>query len=77
MNASTHENQGHRFRTHLAAIVSSTELLQHYGPHLSALEQDNLLGEIREAAEQMRRMLDQPNAPAFVARQAAAANEPA
>jgi hypothetical protein len=51
--------KGHRFRTHLATIVSSVELLQHYAAQCTQAERDALLREIGAAAGRMREMLDE------------------
>jgi hypothetical protein len=51
--------KGHRFRTHLATIVSSVELLEHHAAQCTQAERDALVREIGAAAERMRDMLDE------------------
>jgi len=48
----------HEFRTPLAAILSSAELLQHYGERLPAEEKLELAGSIGQAVRRMTHMLD-------------------
>lgn len=48
----------HEFRTPLAGILSSVELLQHYGDRLPAEERRESLEGIGAAVQRMRRMLD-------------------
>jgi len=49
----------HEFRTPLTAILSSKELLQHYGARLSAAERDAAFDGIGSAVRRMLEMLDQ------------------
>ena len=49
----------HRFRTLLATIVSSIDLLRFHAPRLSAAERDELLREISNAADGMVQMLEE------------------
>jgi len=51
--------RAHHFRTHLATIVSSVELLLHYGAVYPDSEREDLLHEIGFAAQRMREMLDE------------------
>ena len=51
--------RAHRFRTHLATIVSSVELLLHYGATYPEAEREDLLREVGFAAQRMREMLDE------------------
>lgn len=51
--------KAHRFRTQLATIVSSVELLMHYGASYADAERAELLREIGHAAQRMREMLDE------------------
>jgi PAS domain S-box-containing protein len=48
----------HEFRTPLATILSSSELVEHYGSRLSAEEQKELFQSIRAGVERMTKMLD-------------------
>ena len=48
----------HEFRTPLATILSSGELLEHYGVRLPAEEKQELYLSIRTAVERMTKMLD-------------------
>ena len=48
----------HEFRTPLATILSSTELLEHYGSRLPPEEQKDLFQSVRAAVERMTKMLD-------------------
>ena len=48
----------HEFRTPLAAILSSAELLEHYGDKIDADEKRSILGELVGAAGRMQHMLD-------------------
>jgi len=48
----------HEFRTPLAGILSSTELLQHYGDRLPPEEKTELYHQIEASVERMTRMLD-------------------
>jgi PAS domain S-box-containing protein len=48
----------HEFRTPLATILSSAELLEHYGARLPAGEKQELYQSIRAAVERMTKMLD-------------------
>ena len=48
----------HEFRTPLATILSSAELLEHYGDRLPADEQKDLFQSVRTAVERMTKMLD-------------------
>ena len=48
----------HEFRTPLAAILSSAELLRDYRDRLPAAEQDELLAIVQQAVRRMGRMLD-------------------
>lgn len=48
----------HEFRTPLAGILSSTELLRHYGDRLPAEEKTELFEQIESSVERMARMLD-------------------
>lgn len=48
----------HEFRTPLAGILSSTELLRHYGDRLPAEEKIELFEQIEDSVERMTRMLD-------------------
>jgi signal transduction histidine kinase len=48
----------HEFRTPLATILSSGELLEHYGARLPAEEKQELYLSIRTAVERMTKMLD-------------------
>lgn len=48
----------HEFRTPLATILSSAELIEHYGERLPAEERAELLTAIQQAVRRMTRMLD-------------------
>ena len=48
----------HEFRTPLATILSSAELLEHYGARLPPEEQKDLFHSVRAAVERMTKMLD-------------------
>jgi PAS domain S-box-containing protein len=48
----------HEFRTPLATILSSAELLEHYGTQLAAEEKQELYQSIRTGVDRMTRMLD-------------------
>lgn len=48
----------HEFRTPLATILSSTELLEHYAERLPAVERAELLASIKQAVQRMTRLLD-------------------
>lgn len=48
----------HEFRTPLAAILSSVELLRDYHDRLPAAERDELLGIVQTSVRRMRQMLD-------------------
>jgi PAS domain S-box-containing protein len=48
----------HEFRTPLATILSSAELLEHYGQRLPAEEKQDLYVSIRSAVDRMTKMLD-------------------
>lgn len=48
----------HEFRTPLATILSSAELVEHYGSRLPAEEQKELFQSIRAGVERMTKMLD-------------------
>jgi signal transduction histidine kinase len=48
----------HEFRTPLATILSSSELIDHYGSRLPQAEQKDLFHSIRAAVERMTKMLD-------------------
>ncbi len=48
----------HEFRTPLASILSSEELLRHYGERLGAEERDELFNSIEAAVRRMAEMLD-------------------
>lgn len=48
----------HEFRTPLAAILSSAELLEHYGDKIDPDEKRSILGELVGAAGRMQHMLD-------------------
>jgi signal transduction histidine kinase len=48
----------HEFRTPLAAILSSAELLRDYRDRLPAAERDELLGIVQSSVRRMGRMLD-------------------
>jgi PAS domain S-box-containing protein len=48
----------HEFRTPLATILSSTELLEHYAERLPAAERAELLASIKQAVQRMTRLLD-------------------
>lgn len=48
----------HEFRTPLATILSSAELLEHYAERLPAQERSELLAAIRHAVQRMKHMLD-------------------
>jgi PAS domain S-box-containing protein len=48
----------HEFRTPLATILSSAELLEHYGARLPPEEQKDLFQSVRAAVERMTKMLD-------------------
>lgn len=48
----------HEFRTPLATILSSAELLEHYAERLPAQERSELLAAIKHAVQRMKRMLD-------------------
>lgn len=49
----------HEFRTPLAAILSSVELLDAYGPSFPASERSELLGQIKTAVTRMNGMVEQ------------------
>ena len=49
----------HRFRSLLATIVSSADLLQYYSSRLTSDEREDLLREIGRAAEGMTSMLEE------------------
>jgi signal transduction histidine kinase len=48
----------HEFRTPLATILSSAELLEHYGARLPPEDQKDLFHSVRTAVERMTKMLD-------------------
>lgn len=48
----------HEFRTPLATILSSSELIEHYSDTLSAAERAGVLGSIQEAVRRMVALLD-------------------
>ena len=48
----------HEFRTPLATILSSAELLEHYGTQLAAGDKQELFQSIRTGVERMTRLLD-------------------
>src|SRR5262245_35425343 len=48
----------HEFRTPLATILSSAELLEHYGTQLSSEDKQELYQSIRAGVDRMTRMLD-------------------
>lgn len=48
----------HEFRTPLAGILSSAELIRHYGDRLPPEELAELFGQVEDAVERMTRMLD-------------------
>lgn len=48
----------HEFRTPLASILSSTELLEHYGERMPAAERAALFGTVSEGVRRMTRMLE-------------------
>ncbi len=48
----------HEFRTPLATMLSSAELLEHYSDNLSAEEKTNLLQTIQNGAKRMSEMID-------------------
>ncbi len=48
----------HEFRTPLATILSSTELLRHYGDRLPDTERTDILGSIEIAVKRMTQMLE-------------------
>lgn len=48
----------HEFRTPLASILSSAELLHYYSEKLSNEERQNLVKQVEKAAEQMTQLLD-------------------
>ncbi|MFP5397216.1 MAG: PAS domain S-box protein [Gammaproteobacteria bacterium] len=48
----------HEFRTPLATILSSADLLEHYAERLPAAERAELLATIRQAVQRMTRLLD-------------------
>lgn len=48
----------HQFRTPLATILSSAELVRHYRDQLGVPEQEQLLSQIDQAVERLTRMLD-------------------
>jgi len=48
----------HEFRTPLATMLSSAELLEHYPDNLSAAEKNNLLQTIQSGAKKMSEMID-------------------
>jgi K+-sensing histidine kinase KdpD len=56
----SHQLRAHSFRTQIATIMSSVELLLQYGAAWTDAEREELLCEIRIAAQRMRGMLDQP-----------------
>ena len=49
----------HEFRTPLAAILSSTELLEDYGDRMDKPERAELMGNVKVAVRRMTEMLDQ------------------
>lgn len=49
----------HEFRTPLATILSSTELLRDYGDRLPEAEREELLGMVKTAVKRMTEMLEQ------------------
>lgn len=48
----------HEFRTPLTTILSSVELLRHYGARLSSEDKEDLFGTIDKGVQRMTRMLD-------------------
>lgn len=48
----------HEFRTPLTTILSSVELLRHYGARLSSEDKEELFGTIDQGVQRMTRMLD-------------------
>ena len=48
----------HEFRTPLATILSSSELIEHYGHRMEPEEQKELFQSVRAAVERMTKMLD-------------------
>ncbi|MES2948373.1 MAG: PAS domain-containing sensor histidine kinase [Pseudomonadota bacterium] len=48
----------HEFRTPLATILSSAELLKYYDARLPAAEKASIIGTIEEGVQRMKRMLD-------------------
>lgn len=48
----------HEFRTPLAAILSSAELLAHYGERIDAAERQGILAELVAGAQRMQAVLD-------------------
>ena len=58
MDAANTQVPAHRFRTQLATIVSSVELLLHDGAGYADAEREELVREIGRAAQRMRDMLD-------------------
>jgi PAS domain S-box-containing protein len=48
----------HEFRTPLAAILSSAELIEHYGDKIGANEQRGIMGDLVAAAKRMQLMLE-------------------
>lgn len=48
----------HEFRTPLATILSSAELLRHYAQRMNAQERDETLTSIEQSVQRMRTMLD-------------------
>lgn len=49
----------HEFRTPLATILSSAELLEHYGDKLPAADKQEMFDSIRAGVERMAKMLDE------------------
>ncbi len=48
----------HEFRTPLAAILSSAELIEHYGDKISAAEQHSIMAELVAGAQRLQVLLD-------------------
>lgn len=48
----------HEFRTPLAAIQSSTQLLKHYDERLSSVDKANILGTIEDGVDRMTQLLE-------------------
>lgn len=59
MEISPAQVKAHRFRTQLATIVSSVELLLHYGGAYPDTDRNEMIREIGHAAQRMREMLDE------------------